>query len=62
MSDKSFYNLIECFNCIVTKYPDINYNNVRIIYFGIKDIFQKSCVKPYEILNFKNKIDSGFCL
>jgi hypothetical protein len=62
MSDKSFYNLIKCFNCIVSKYPDINYYNVRIIYFGIKDIFQKSNIKQDEINDFKSIIDSGFCL
>jgi hypothetical protein len=60
MSDKSFVNLIKCFDAIKSKYPNIKLNNVRIVYFGIKDIFQKSNIKLEEIDDFKEKIDSGF--
>lgn len=62
MSDKSFLNLCKCFNSLVTKYPDTKLNNIRIVYFGIKDIFQKSIIKLDDIINFKKLIDNGFCI
>ncbi len=61
MSDKSFLNLTKCFNAIRIKYPGVKFHNVRIVYFGIKDIFQKSNIKQEEMDDFKEKIDSGFC-
>ena len=60
MSDKSFYNLCLCFNSIVIKYPNIKLNNIRIVYFGIRDIFQKSNIKQEDMDNFKQKIDQSF--
>jgi hypothetical protein len=60
-SDKSFYNICLCFNSLINKYPNIEFNSkLRIVYFGIKDIFQKSNIKQEDIDNFKHKIINGF--
>lgn len=61
MSDKSFLNICKCLNSILSKYPNLKLYNIRIIYFGIKDIFQKSTIKQEDVQNFKKLIDSGFC-
>lgn len=59
MSDKSFYNLCRCLYHIKSKYPELKLNSIRIVYFAINDIFQKSNIKQIDIENFKQKIDSG---
>ena len=56
MSDKSFYNLTNCFWTIKKNYPEIKLNNIRIVYFGIQDIFQRSNIKPNVLNEFKNKL------
>ena len=56
LSDKSFYNLCQIFY----QMKNIELNNVRIIYFGIKDIFQKSNIKDDILLDYKNKFISSF--
>ncbi len=60
MSEKSFYNLCLCFSAIKKSNPDINFKNIRIVYFAIQDIFQKSNIKDKILLNFKEKITSSF--
>ena len=60
-SDKSFYNLCLCFNSLTIKFPKVNLDKIRIVYFGIKDIFQKSNIKEKDIDIFKQKIIDGFC-
>jgi len=40
--------------------PSIELNNLRIVYFGIKDIFQKSNINDDTLLNYKNKFISSF--
>lgn len=61
LSDKAFYNLCLCFNSLTQKYETIQLNNIRIVYFGIGDIFQKSNIKQDVISNFKQKFDYGLC-
>jgi hypothetical protein len=56
MSDKSFYNLTKCFCSIKNVYPKIKLNNVRIVYFGTPDIFQRSNIKDYVLNDYKEKI------
>ena len=56
MSDKSFYNICMCFSTIKKTYPQINLNNIRIVYFGIQDIFQRSSIKDIVLCDFKQKI------
>jgi hypothetical protein len=60
-SDKSFYNLCLCFNSLTIKFPEVKLDKIRIVYFGIKDIFQKSNIKLEDLDNFKQKIIDGFC-
>ena len=59
-SDKSFYNLCLCFNSLTVKFPKVKLDKIRIVYFGIKDIFQKSNIKEKDIDIFKEKIINGF--
>ena len=40
--------------------PKIKFNNIRIVYFGINDIFQKSNIKDDILLDYKNKFMSSF--
>jgi len=56
MSDKSFYNLVNCFCQIKKVYPEIKLNNMRIVYFGIPDIFQKSNIKDNVLNDYKQKL------
>jgi len=60
LSDKSFYNLCICFSFMKKKYPEINLRCVRIVYFGHKDIFQKSNIKDEELLDYKKKFIGSF--
>lgn len=59
-SDKSFYNLCLCFNALIGKFPNIKLDKIRIVYFGIKDIFQKSNIKQEDIDLFREKLTQGF--
>ena len=56
MSDKSFYNLTNCFRSIKKVYPEIKLNNTRIVYFGIQDIFQRSNIKDNVLNEYKQKL------
>lgn len=56
MSDKSFYNIVNCFWQIKKVYPDIKLNSIRIVYFGISDIFQKSNIKDNVLNDYKQKL------
>ena len=56
MSDKSFYNLTNCFWSIKKVYPEIKLNNIRIVYFGISDIFQRSNIKDNILNDYKQKL------
>jgi len=56
MSDKSFYNMVECFWLMKKVYPEIKLNNVRIVYFGIPDIFQRSNIKDNVLNDYKHKL------
>lgn len=60
LSDKSFYNLIKCFYTIKLLNSEIDLNNLRIIYFAIPDIFQKSYIKDTELIEYKKKFTSSF--
>jgi hypothetical protein len=59
MSDKSFYNICLCFNAIKKSFPQIDLNNIRIVYFGIQDIFQRSNIKESVICDLKSKFTNS---
>ena len=61
LSPDSFYNICNLFENLKKKNPLLNLENTRIIYYGIKDIFQGSTIKKNVLYNFINKIhDSTF--
>lgn len=60
LSDKSFYNFCLCVGEVKKKYPKMNLNSIRIIYFGIQDIFQRSSIKNDILIKYKEKIVNSF--
>ena len=60
LSDKSFYNLCMCLYSTKNKYPEIKLELIRIVYFGIQDIFQKKNTTDEVMLEFKNKFVTTF--
>ncbi len=60
LSDKSFFNLCMCIFHIKKTNPEIQFDCVRIIYFGIDDIFQKSNIKDKTLFDYKNKFVNSF--
>lgn len=60
LSDKSFYNFCLCMKEIKKSYPEINLGLIRIVYFGIKDIFQMSNIKDDIITKYREKFVNSF--
>lgn len=60
VSDKSFYNLCKILYYLKQINLELEFENVRIVYFGISDIFQKSNIKPDELIEYKNKFIRSF--
>lgn len=61
-SPESFLNLCEVFIYVSELNSSINWSNVRIIYFGFNDIFQRSSINQFELQNINNFITSTFVL
>lgn len=59
-SPESFLNLLEVLAYISESNKLIDWQNVRIIYFGFNDIFQKSSVNKLEIQKLHSFINSSF--
>ena len=57
MSPESFINICNLFY-LLNKSLDLS--NVRIVYFGIKDIFQKSHINDQNLNKFRQIINSTF--
>lgn len=60
LSDKSFYNFCLCINEIKKKLPQTNLNGIRIVYFGIQDIFQRTSIKNDVLTKYKEKFVNAF--
>lgn len=60
LSDKSFYNFCLCMREIKKSHPEINLNYIRIVYFGIQDIFQMSNIKDDMVEKYKEKFVNSF--
>ena len=56
LSSESFYNMCNLLNFMKNENPFCDLKNIRIVYFGIKDIFQGSAVKNETLNNFIEKI------
>ena len=64
-SPQSFIRLVELF--FILTQSDQNYNlgnlsNLRIVYLGFNDIFQRSSIKENEVENLKNNLDNTFVI
>jgi hypothetical protein len=60
LSDKSFYNFCLCMSEVKKKYPELNLSSIRIVYFGIQDIFQRSNIKKTILDEYKEKFMNTF--
>lgn len=60
LSDKSFYNFCLCMREIKKSHPEINLSFIRIVYFGIQDIFQRTNIKNNVLTKYKEKFVSSF--
>lgn len=60
LSDKSFYNFCLCMKKIKKLHPEINLSFIRIVYFGIQDIFQRSNIKNDVLSKYKEKFINAF--
>lgn len=60
LSDKSFYNFCLCIREIKKSHPEINLSFIRIVYFGIQDIFQRSSIKNDVLSKYKKKFVDSF--
>lgn len=59
LSPNSFINLCNIFYTLKQKNPLLNLTNTKIIYFGIKDIFQRSSINQKELSSLIKKINSS---
>jgi len=62
LSPNSFINLSNLFYLIKENDKSINFANTKIIYFGIKDIFQRSSVNQMQLNDLIKKINSSVIL
>jgi len=60
LSDKSFYNFCLCIREIKKSHPEINLSFIRIVYFGIQDIFQRTSIKNDVLTKYKEKFVNAF--
>lgn len=61
-SPESFVNLCEVLVYTSELNSSIDWSNIRIIYFGFNDIFQRSSVSNLELQNLQNLISSTFII
>jgi hypothetical protein len=60
LSDKSYINLISLLYFYSKNNSDLKFDKIRIIYFGINDIFQGKNIKSNLLDNFVKKIYNSF--
>jgi hypothetical protein len=61
MSAQSFAIMCNIFHLMKTNDKLFDLSNVRIVYFAVKDIFQRSFVNQNILNDFRTKINSSFC-
>jgi hypothetical protein len=59
-SPNSFINICNIFNFLKQQDNTLDLRNVRIVYFGIKDIFQRSIISDDILNDFALKVSSAF--
>ena len=59
LSSELFYNMCSLLNLMKNENKSLNLKNVRIVYFGINDIFQGSTIKNEVLNNFVEKINAS---
>ena len=61
-SPESYINMINLFYWMFENDSQTNFNNVRIVYLGVQDIFQRSSVNKLLLDELYNKITNSFII